>query len=199
LRLGRAGGGHAFGPLSAWLLWEALTSRRWRRHRVRAGGLTRYRVLTYMGDTVALADGTRIRPGDRIIDLHLDNHAIARRFERSPWLALQVGVADLQMLDAWIRDGRFGPIRALRGVTLLVTVGRRLGFEVRPLKWSWQTWMRRYFLVGLEAVYHPGGLARLDRHPERRWPAELWMSAAALHGYVEELVVGREPERVGQG
>jgi hypothetical protein len=184
IRVGQAGGGRAVGPLSAWLWWEAFTTRWWRSHSVASGGLTRYRLVHYAGRPVRLSDGTVVQPGDLIVELHLDNPALAssaRQSDWSPWRDLHKGAVDLQTLDARIQRGEFGRVQALRGITLLATVGRRLGFEVRPLAPTWHTSLLRYFFVGLDAIYHPRGLARLDRHLDRRWPVEMWMSAAALH------------------
>jgi hypothetical protein len=151
----------------------------------------RFRLVPYAGGPRELADGTHIQPDDRVIELHIDNAALASsagRSDWSPWRALQTAAGDLQTLDTWIQEGRFGTVRALTGVTLLGSVGRRLGFEVRPLDVNWHSWLLCYFFIGLEAIYHPKGLARLDRRTERRWPVELWMSAALLH-----------PSRLGNG
>jgi len=153
----------------------------------------RYRLMRYTGRPRELADGTRVQRGDRVIELHLDIAPLvssARQSDWSPWQALQVAAADLQTLDAWIQEGRLGSVRALTGVTLLGSVGRRLGFEVRPLEMNWHSWLLRYFFIGLEAIYHPTGLARLERRTEHRWPVELWMSAPLLHASTQKWPTG---------
>lgn len=60
--------------------------------------------------------------------------------------------------------------------------GGRLGFEAHELPHTWRAAFVRYFMAGIDAVYHPAGLSRLDGRARRRWPVEVWMSATAATG-----------------
>lgn len=183
LRLGRAGGGRAVGVLSVWLGWERLTDWWWRLRTLRPGGIFRYRVATYRGRPVTLEDGSTIRPGDQIIDLHFDNRRLlqaAAAASSTPWNLMRMAREDLRTLAELVDAGALGEVRAVRGVTLFARAGRRLGFEVRPLPPTWYARLQRFFFVGLLAVYHPRGWQAAERLRERGWPGEVWMSRQRL-------------------
>jgi len=167
LGFSRSGRGRAVGPLRVWLWWERLTTWWWRLRPVRPGGLLLYSVQVWKGPPVRLADGTEVRPGDRVAELHLHNALFPRRATDSPWPHLATLRQDLDCLrDLLARDR----LVAAHGVTVFGEAARRLGFEVRPLPPS--AWWRlvRFFLWGLRAVYHP--TARGHRPPP--WPVEVW-------------------------
>lgn len=175
----RSGRGRAAGPLRVWLWWERLTTWWWRLRPVRTGGLLLYSVQRWKGPTVRLRDGTVVRRGDRVLELHLRNSAFPERATDSPWPHLATLREDLASLrQLLIRDGAV----AAHGVTLFGEAARRLGFEVRPLPRT--PWWRlvRFFLWGLRAVYHPGG--RGHRPPP--WPVEVWLSLDTLQGRVND-------------
>ncbi len=154
-------------------------------HRVepaRPGGLLLYRVQRYRGPARDLADGTRIARGDPIIELHLANRRLnemRRRPGYQPWRAVSAMRGDVEELGRAIAAGRLGPVTALHGVALMGAAGGRLGFEAHELHHTWQTAFVRYFMAGIDAVYHPAGLGRLDGRARSRWPVEVWMSAVA--------------------
>src|SRR5439155_1901034 len=86
-RLGYAGGGRAVGLLSAWLLIQRGTDLRYRLRGAREGGLFLYRATRYAGEPVRLDHGRGIVRGDRLLELHLDNRALARRLDRKAAVA----------------------------------------------------------------------------------------------------------------
>jgi hypothetical protein len=55
--------------------------------------------------------------------------------------------------------------------------GAVLGFEVRPVPHTLGWALQQYFMVGIDAVYHPRGLRA---RAVRRWPAETKMTVADL-------------------
>lgn len=177
LGFSRSGRGRAAGPLRVWLWWERLTTWWWRLRPVRPGGLLLYSVQRWKGPTVRLRDGTTVRPGDRIVELHLHNALLSGSGTDSPWphlLTLRQDLAGLRELLARHR------LVAAHGVTLFGEAARRLGFEVRPLPPS--PWWRlvRFFLWGLRAVYHPTGRG----HKPPPWPVEVWCTVDTLQGRV---------------
>ncbi|MBX5490659.1 MAG: hypothetical protein IRZ14_05835 [Chloroflexi bacterium] len=178
-RLSRAGRGQAGGVLRCWLAWERFTC--WRAHLqpARPGGLLRYRREFYRGPAVTLGDGTVVRAGDPILELHLDNSALLQLATSPAWTpgrALRLLEDDLRALAAL----QGTPFVALHGVTLLAGPGRRLHFECRPLPRTWRAHCQHLFLAGLLAIYHPAGWHGSARRATERWPAELWLSADAL-------------------
>ncbi len=166
-----------------WLGWERLTDWWWHLRTLRPDGIFRYRVATYRGRPVTLEDGSTVRPGDRMIDLHFDNRRLlqaAAAPSSTPWNLMRMAREDLRALAALVEAGALGEVRAVRGVTLFARAGRRLGFEVRPLPANWYTRLQRFFFVGLLAVYHPRGWQAAERLRERGWPGEVWMSRQRL-------------------
>jgi peptidoglycan-N-acetylglucosamine deacetylase len=182
LRLGRAGSGRATGSLVVWTWWDALLHRRQRLEAPRPGAMACYTRGRRHGAPVVLRDGTVIKPGDVVLEMHINNRQqLAQSMGgRTPWQRLAATRADMRALAELVASDALGPVVALHGVTLVGGIPRLLGFEIHPLPRTWQWALFRYFMIGEEAIYHPTGLARLDRPRERRWPVECWMSRSSL-------------------
>jgi len=183
LRLGGGGGGKATGVLKVWLWWEGLTTWWWRLRPVRPGGILRYQRTRYRGQPRTLADGTELRPGDVILELHFANRVLAQTDSRNPWQVLRALAEDLNLLAQQSAEGELGEVKALHGVTLFARPGQRLGFEFRPLPDTWYTRLMRFFFVGLLLVYHPRGWSGLTRPPDTLWPGEVWLGKNTLARY----------------
>lgn len=183
LRLGTAGRGRAIGVLSVWLVWERLTVWRWHLQPIREGGVLRFMPRRHAGAPVVLRDGTIVKPGESILELHLDNRALAARALSdawTPWQVFRLIADDLTELACQLATPPFVDVVAIHGVTLLAPPGTRLGFEFHPLPRTLGWAFVHYFLVGLLAVYHPRGWQGAARVRERAWPGELWMSRDTL-------------------
>ncbi|HEY6470518.1 MAG TPA: hypothetical protein VI434_12215 [Candidatus Dormibacteraeota bacterium] len=132
---------------------------------------------------MALRDGTTVRSGDDIVELHLANHSVAghaTRREWSPFQTLTATNADLALINRLVARGSVGPVRAVHAVSLIAPALGRLGFTVVPLADSASSRLLRFYLVGLLAVYHPNGWRGARRARMRAWPAEAWMSVNDL-------------------
>lgn len=186
-RLGQAGGGRAIGMPAIWLGWERLdlwwTTHRYGLPYAQPGSITRYAPKTYAGPPLVLRDGALVRPGDRILELHLDNRALlqlATSRQWPPWIALRQFAEDLDALARRVRDGEFEGVAGIRALTLLTVPARRLGFEVRPLPCTWGPRLLHFYLVGLVAIYHPYGWRGAAYMRQAAWPGEVWMSIDGL-------------------
>lgn len=180
LRLVRAGSDRAVGGTAVWAVWERLILRVHRVQPARPGGLFLFRVQRHRGAVTTFRDGTSVRRGDRIVELHINNRRLlAMRQERcyDSWRAVETLRADLEALACRVTAGELGPVVAIHGVSLLGAAAGRLGFEVHELRHSLRLAVARYFMAGMDAVYHPAGLRRLDSRMRDRWPVEAWMSA----------------------
>jgi peptidoglycan-N-acetylglucosamine deacetylase len=180
LRLGRAGGGHAAGVISVWAGWERLMLKRYRLQAARPGSVFLFRLERHRGADRRLADGTLVRHGDPLLELHFDNRRmLAMRSEPhySTWRIIHTLRGDLVALGARLAAGELGPVVALHGVSLAGGAGSLAGFETAEVPHTWKTRFERYFLAGLDAIYHPAGLERLKGRVKERWPVEVWMSA----------------------
>ncbi|HEV2236855.1 MAG TPA: MFS transporter, partial [Ktedonobacterales bacterium] len=116
----RTRGGRARGFLRFWPLWERID--RWF-HPVRPipgapAGLFLVQPSHYRGRPVDLPDGTRIARGDPMLELHLNNRALAAGAARGPFELLALLEGDLAALAAWAATPDAPPFRALHGVTL---------------------------------------------------------------------------------
>lgn len=135
----------------------------------------------HRGAAVVLPDGTTVRRGDRVAEIHFWNRRIARRVlpdaVRGTWAFAADFRHDLRALARALDEGALGPpVVAVFGVSPLALAGRRFGFAVRPLPagprrrllGAWQGFLRRTFAPRAAARPHPA-------------PAtEVWISVAEL-------------------
>jgi hypothetical protein len=84
---------------------------------------------------------------------------------------------DLHALAGRVRNGELGWVKGIRGTSLMGEVGPVVGFETRLLPHTLGNRLEQYFMVGLDALYHPRGLRERET---RRWPVESWMSVEEL-------------------
>ncbi len=182
-RLSRAGHGRALGVLSVWIVWNHVLEWFWRPKAVRPGGVLRYRVAHHWGRRVRLEDGTTVARGDAVLELHFDNGGLLQMTgarDWNPWETIERIDADLDVLASLVAHGRPRPVRALHGVTLFASPGRRLGFELHPVPHTWAWSLQRFYLIALLPIYHRDGWREFERMRRDRWPAELWMSVNHL-------------------
>jgi hypothetical protein len=132
-----------------------------------------------------LVDGSVVRPGDTIVELHMNNkwYKERRRLNLTiPELDRQILTAfaqDLHALSVKIEAGVFGDVVAIHGCTHLGSGARRLGFQVEALPEStWKKWAR-FYLAGLVRVYgpQPRDAPGPDRPLELK---EVWLSRMEL-------------------
>lgn len=119
------------------------------------------------------------RAGD-VLELHLDGARLVE-LRREPgysgWRVIHELRADLAVIAGRVRSGELGWMKAVKGTSLMGDAGGIVGFEARPLPRTLGNRLEQYFMVGLDAVYHPHGLRE---HSKRRWPVESWMSVEEL-------------------
>jgi hypothetical protein len=149
-------------------------------------GIIRFSLHRYKGPIRVLNDGSEVKSGDRVIELHLNNVWFKRRrnpylsVSRSPREFLGCFAQDLQILAQQISSGTFGDIAALHGSTLLYVAASRLGFQVDGLPDSLWKKGARFFMAGLMQVYHLRGEEAAGLR-EKPWELkEVWLSRAAL-------------------
>lgn len=176
--------GDARGPLRVWPLWERLARRIWLTspipgapHSIFALHLTHYRGVSF-----PLPDGTIIRDGDRVAELHINSAVVTRLAVPHAMQILPAAREDLRALVAYLTQSTdLADVKAVYAVTLLAAGGRRLGFTRRTRPVNLRTRLDRFFLIGLLALYSPQGLARLTRGQARdAYPEEIWISRDEL-------------------
>ena len=131
---------------------------------------------------------TPVRPGalfgtrtiDGTLELHLDGRVLARMRRQpgySTFRTLHQLREEMGVIAARVRAGELRDVRMIRGTSLVGRVGGVLGFDVRPLPHTIGNALQQYFMVGLDAVYHPLGLRE---RAKQRWPAETRMAVEEL-------------------
>jgi len=94
-------------------------------------GIIRFNLRHYKGRTRVLNDGSKVKTGDTIIELHLNNawfkgrRKLNLRASQSPREFLGCLAQDLHLLARQIDSGMFGNITALYGSTILHVAARR--------------------------------------------------------------------------
>jgi hypothetical protein len=148
--------------------------------------IVRFNLRHYKGPTKILNDGSEVKTGDTIIELHLNNAWFKRRRQlnlkasQSPQEFLGCFTQDLRFLAQQVANGMFGDITALHGITILHVAARRLGFQVDELPDSLWNKGARFYMAGLMQVYHLRG-DEVSGLREKPWePKEVWLSKAAL-------------------
>jgi hypothetical protein len=151
-------------------------------------GIIRFTLHRYKGCARVLNDGSELKTGDTIMEIHLNNDWFKRRrnlnlnASQSPREFLGHFGQDLRILAEQICSGAFGDIAALHGNTLLYVAARRLGFQVDELPDSLWKKGARFYLAGLMQVYHLRG-DDVSGLREKSWELkEIWLSRAALLG-----------------
>jgi hypothetical protein len=138
----------------------------------------------YRGVARRFPDGTLLRPGDPIGELHLRNRRV-RAIHATVGHPVPLGltfrrllVASLRALaDATEADPLLRPLKAFHASTILATGAERIGFVVTAADGRARR-LRTLFFHLLLCRYHAHGLARL---PEAGLPPrELWLTAAEL-------------------
>jgi hypothetical protein len=171
--------GDPHGLLAIMRRWEHFARGHWPMSAIpgRPFGLLEFRFEIYRGDPVTLPDGTGIRPGMLIGELHCNNLAILKLVQRdqNPYPAAR---KDLQHLAAWMEKvDPAAAIPAFHGVTMLAPAARRLGFFVRELPHNLRARFERLFMTGLLLIYTTDGMARLDKGSTvRTFPREVWLT-----------------------
>ncbi|WP_322798238.1 YkoP family protein [Thermoflexus sp.] len=150
--------------------------------------------LSFSNQDLQLSDGTQIRRGDRIVELHLWNERIPRMPPEGPDLAWSLQfyrrlLASLRLVARWMEHHpEAGQARALRGETSMVDPARgliqALGFDLILLEQGARGWRRlRYqmddfYVWLLMRTYNPASLRNRRLHQLER--VQFWISREAF-------------------
>lgn len=176
--------GDPHGLLMVWPQWEHLT------HHMRPlaeipdapYGTLSFRVMPYRGRPVTLPDGTEIRRGSMIGELHCNNPVVLELVRQGKINPYRAARRDLGALARWIaQTSRDEGILAFHGFTMLGPAAQRMGFTVCPCEPGMRERLNRVFMTGLLLIYTREGLARLDKgRTLNSYPQEVWMSRDQL-------------------
>jgi peptidoglycan-N-acetylglucosamine deacetylase len=161
--------------------WERADRRRRRVRPARPGALLGIEMRRHAGPALRLGDGTVIRSGDLVGELHLDNARVRAVVRSEGWQGIAAARRDLAAVARW--TARTPPARrpiAFHASTLLGPLAARAGFEVTPRPRSNRARLDEWFLRWLMARWSPDGRARLGRGHGQLREADCWLSASAL-------------------
>ncbi len=156
-----------------------------RRYAVRpigeGGYILKLGLVRYRGPALTFRDGTVVRRGDLVGELHIDNRRTAAlheggqggfRYRREVFRVLPVLAQDLRTRP------EYQAVQAVGGPSLFWEEAIHAGFEHWPLpaftRW-WLTWWERFLL----ARFHPAGRARLGEG-HRTELRQAWMTRRTL-------------------
>lgn len=181
--------------------WERFDRRRRRIRPARPGALVGVELRRHRHGPVQLADGTVVRRGDLIGEIHLDNELVRASLAHASWMRLmRQGRADLDAVARWSRSLPEGerPV-AYHGATVLWPLAERAGFEIVPRRRTAYVRLDEWFLRWLLVHWSPEGRRRLEQGRSRLRSAEAWLSRRALEARLEPGtgVPGEGPWRAG--
>jgi hypothetical protein len=137
------------------------------------------------GHRFTLADGSEIKAGDTILELHINNNWFKQRHKlnpTAPHVARDMLVSfahDLGILAKELDNGTFTNVAALHGCTHLGIAARRLGFQVGELPNTLWKRFAQFYISGLAQVYGPrrSEAFRSNKPLELK---EIWLSKREL-------------------
>lgn len=167
-------------------IWEGFDRLRRRIRPMRTDGILGLEVARHRGRPVALADGTIVRPGDLVGEVHLRNRRV-RDLEARDGLAaaFREGRVDLRALATWAgRQPPAGRPVAYHGAGIMARFAARDRWEMRPRpRTPWrrvEDWYFRWLL----ARWAPSGRERLRRGHGPLSSVDAWTSERMLrHRY----------------
>jgi len=142
-----------------------------------------YRITSYHGETIPLTEGEALKPGDTVVELHMNNELLYEfgRTARSPvQLAIQLIRAmekTMPKLAASLllrKDA--ASIKAVLGTSMVNRGVEQFGFTIAELPRGWFTFATRLYLKFLLSVIHPQGKERLGQRAEMLVPKRIAIS-----------------------
>ncbi|MCL6499126.1 MAG: hypothetical protein K6U07_03760 [Firmicutes bacterium] len=172
------------------------------------GSVLRLQLHPYTGPEVELSDGTVVRPGDPVAEVHVDSAQVARLHQeaedpRRVGLQFARRLTDaFTALAAYFRDNPHVAAVAVFGNTLYWQGAERLGWEVRDLPPGFHRWFLNVWLRFLVWYYHPLGTRRTAGRARLARVRQIWMSRSRLlqlYGSARRAGSVARPEQLVQG
>ncbi len=145
-------------------------------------GFIRYNVHPYQGKPLPLEDGSEIRQGDPVIELHISNLATVKGRIGSVELSsdlqlLPIIKEELALLGRQLASGELAPhAKAVFGITLFAPVLRRLGFSVRQMEDGKEKERLKKWMSFLRWLFAPSRVNTKSKSRHLRQPYEFWIS-----------------------
>ena len=144
---------------------------------VREDGLLGVELRRHDGPATSLRDGTLVRRGDPIAEIHLRNERVREAARARGWVAIVGARRDLDALLLWCAaqpEGR-RPV-ALYAYSVLGAFLERGGFERRERRQTLRVRLDGWFMRWLMGRFSPQGDARLAAGHGRLEAADYWLA-----------------------
>ncbi len=176
------------------VLAERADRRRRRIRPIRVDGLLGAELRRHDGPDLRLRDGTPVRRGDLVVDLHLRNERVRAAVRGRGWIAIADARGDLDTLQRWCGTQPLAarPV-AVHARTVLGPILVRAGFERRARRQTARARLDGWFMRWLMGRYAAAGTARLARGHGSLRAHDYWLPVpreATSRGAAE-----REPPR----
>ncbi len=145
------------------------------------------RIRKYEGKTLKLMDGEEIHSGERIAEMHLNNHLLyqlGKSSRSSMHLAIQL-IREMEQampkIASYILDNpAYQDVKGLYGISMINRGVTQFGFTVMELPEGVFAEMTKFYLKLLMSVIHPQGKQRLNQKNDMLVPKVLAMSRKEL-------------------
>lgn len=142
----------------------------------------------HRGQSVRLDDSTIIRPGDLVIEIHMNNAWFLHNREKVVdsggevrWRVSSAFAEDLKYLAGQLAEGRLAVgAKALHGITILGSPLQRLSFTVTELSGGLRGRLTAFYLNGLRQYYYFGKGKESATRGKALALKEFWMSKSRL-------------------
>lgn len=170
--------------LILWIKWERLFNRLFYIQPIdKNQPFLNVRVRTYWGKTIQLLDGEKIKRGDRVLELHLNNEMLFKmgiNSRSSIHLAIQMIRTTEQLLPKTLlfilNHPKYEEIKGLYGVSMIHRGTKQFGFTVIDLPRGLFFFLTKIYLRLLLLVVHPQGKQRLQTKGELLVPKMIAIS-----------------------
>jgi len=170
---------------AGWMAWERCFSVLFRIVDIGGGTLLHYRIRPYRGAELRLDDGSVIRTGDKIVELHFDNAKLRELLEHSRTLmkvAIYLIRETEKALPALARHlesrADLRDVKGLYGISMIHRGPEAFGFSVLDLPPGAFRFFTTRYLRLLIRVLHPQGGALLRDKQAQFYPRIMAMSMA---------------------
>ncbi|MFU8831966.1 MAG: YkoP family protein [Wenzhouxiangella sp.] len=136
------------------------------------GPLLYVRKTRYSGPVRELADGTQLRRGEPVGELHFNNRGLEQAQRGGGHHGFVFARLMLQALaslaQAARQDAGLKSVTGFHGVTWIRPHGNRVGFEARQLPSGWRTWLLGWYFRLVLYAFNPSSLRETDRQSDRQ-------------------------------
>lgn len=167
-------------------VWDQLARRLMAIQPAAEGSVLGFALRRYPGRGVTTADGSRLRRGDLVLELHLDSRLLAAGAGEATThqriLRLRKAMlSGLRALAARVeQEPRLAEARGVWGLTILHRGVEFLGFTVSDLPPGIGRWLTTWYMRRLLIAYHPEGGDRLHHREEALVAKEIFLPREAL-------------------